>query len=58
MQEEIAELPADKGISVLPPLWSEERRRDLDATSRRRASIYELFSVYGGPVRPAPGDAS
>jgi hypothetical protein len=53
-QDQIAELPADKGISVFPPPWSEEAHRDLDATSRRPASICELFSVYGGPVRPAP----
>lgn len=54
-QDEVARLPANKGISVYPPLWSKEARHDLDATSRRPASIYELFSVYGGPARPSPG---
>lgn len=46
----------DKGISVLPPSLSEEGCGDNGSTSRRPASVYKLFSVFGEPVEPAPGE--
>jgi hypothetical protein len=54
-QADIAGLPLDQGISVFPPPWSKEAHDDFDATSRRPVSIYELFSVHGGPPRPLTG---
>lgn len=44
-QDEVAELDGTQGLSVFPPLWSAEARRDLPATSRRAVPMAELLGL-------------
>ncbi|MFJ6793712.1 DUF2625 domain-containing protein [Streptomyces sp. NPDC091268] len=42
---EVEALNGDQGLSIVPPLWSEQARRDLSATSRRAVPMTELLGV-------------
>lgn len=44
-REEVSGLHAREGLSVYPPLWSAEGRRDLEAASRRRVPMAELLGL-------------
>ncbi|KAB2350417.1 DUF2625 domain-containing protein [Actinomadura rudentiformis] len=44
-REEVAEVTASEGISVVPFLWSAEAQQDLNATSRRRVPMAELLGL-------------
>ncbi|GAA2641064.1 DUF2625 domain-containing protein [Streptomyces spororaveus] len=44
-REEVAELNGDRGLSLHPPLWSAEGRRDVAATSRRAVPMAELLGI-------------
>ncbi|MFB7545627.1 DUF2625 domain-containing protein [Streptomyces zaomyceticus] len=42
-QDEVRELDGDRGLTLYPPLWSEEAHRDLAATSRRVVTMAEVL---------------
>jgi hypothetical protein len=45
-EAEAAGLSPRQGLSVVPPLWSQEARVSLAATSRRPAAMRELLSLH------------
>ncbi|MFJ1604990.1 DUF2625 domain-containing protein [Streptomyces sp. NPDC088253] len=54
-QDEVAELDGTQGLSVFPPLWSAEARRDLPATSRRAVPVAELLGLGRGTATQFDG---
>lgn len=57
-REEAAALDSAQGITVFPPLWSEQAHADLSATSRRAAPMRQVLGVAAdfaqqmGPADP------
>lgn len=47
-QDDVRDLALDQGMSIYPFPSTSEAQDDIDGTSRRPASINELFSLYGG----------
>lgn len=54
-QDEVRALSRDQGLSLFPPLWSAEARRDLSATSRRAVLMAELLGVARDSCRQFDG---
>jgi hypothetical protein len=54
-QDEVRKLNSQQGLSVFPPLWSAEARRDLSATSRRAVPMTELLDVARDSCRQFDG---
>ncbi|MEU4081114.1 hypothetical protein DEJ45_21850 [Streptomyces venezuelae] len=58
-REEVRRLDGDRGLTLYPPLWSEEAHRDLAATSRRVVTMAEVLGFERetavGLDEPDPG---
>lgn len=54
-KEEVRALNSSQGLSVFPPLWSAEARRDISATSRRAVPMGELLGVARDSCRQFDG---
>ncbi|MFC8263970.1 DUF2625 domain-containing protein [Streptomyces sp. NPDC057291] len=54
-KDEIQALHSVQGLSLFPPLWSAEARRDLSATSRRAVPMAELLGVARDSCRQFDG---
>lgn len=50
-QSEVAELTPGQGLSVFPPLWSGEARRDVANTSRKAVPLTELVALHEHSAR-------
>ncbi|MBE8472208.1 DUF2625 domain-containing protein [Streptomyces justiciae] len=54
-KEEVRALNGNQGLSLFPPLWSAEARRDISATSRRAVPMKELLGVARDSCRQFDG---
>ena len=50
-QREVSELGPGQGLSVFPPLWSSQGRRDVAGASRKTASLSELVTLHEDSAR-------